>query len=223
MLMMPFRVLWREARWGKSIGRILANQVLAQWKDEMYGVVLDLACGQMPSYRRFLGLTTNPRVRLVGIDYSHAYRPTVVADLKTPLPFKDGVADVVIVSSFLYIVAEPRALLYEVKRVLKQNAILLLTAPLVYPFSPEPTDYWRFTEEALRLLLDQTGFADTSVLPIGGRWSTATYLVTPFLRPRWLVTPLAYWLCLKLDAWTEKRFQLSKCPIGYVVKASVCA
>lgn len=219
----PFRQLWKEAARGKTVGRILINDVLRQWRDEVQGLVLDLACGQMPSYWRALGLKDNPRVWLVGVDHNAKFQPRVVANLKVSLPFRNSIADTVIISSFLYIVAEPKVLLEETRRVLKPNGMLLLTAPLVYPHTPEPTDYWRFTGETLRLLLEQTGFVDVTIVPIGGRWTAAAYLLSPFMRPHRLVAPLIYWTCLQLDSWTEKCFKLPRCPIGYVAKAKTVA
>ena len=216
----PFSLLWREAAGGKSIGRILTNQALLQWREELLGLVLDLACGQSPSYRRILKIKGNPRVKLVGVDHTIGVSPQVVADLRTSLPFRDHIAEAVILSSFLYIVAEPGKILQETQRVLKQNGLLLLTVPFIYPYNPEPTDYWRFSPEALHRLLYQAGFHDTRIVPIGERWTAAAYLLAPFMRPRWLLAPFAYWILLKLDRWTMRWFRRwPSCPIGYVVKA----
>jgi SAM-dependent methyltransferase len=166
----------------------------------------------------FWELINNKKVHLVGVDYNIAFCPTVVTDLKCSIPFKNAVADSVIVSSFLYIGPDPEGLLEEVYRVLKSGGWILLTAPLVFPHNPEPTDYWRFTDEAPRLLLHRSGFAEVDITPIGERFSAVAYLLSPFLRPRWLVAPFVYWLCLKLDAWT-KGLGLQECHIGYVAKA----
>ena len=214
------RQLWSETARGKSIGRILTNQALAQWNGEMRGLVLDLACGHNPSYRRFLVDKNNSRKNFIGVDYNAYLSPAVVANLKESLPFGDGVADAVIVSSFLYIVPNPAILLSEVRRVLKPKGMLLLTAPLIYPHVQEPTDYWRFTCDALRLLLEQTGFAGITIIPVGGRWTAAAYLLSPFLRPSWLLAPLVYWICLQLDLWTERFFEIPTCPIGYVARGT---
>jgi SAM-dependent methyltransferase len=214
-----FIQIWREAIRGKSIARIFVNETLRQWSGELKGLVLDLACGRLPSYRRVLELTDNPRIRLVGVDYNFKYEPSVIADLKHVLPFKDSTAEAVILSEFLYIVENPRDLLQEIHRVLKSEGILLLVAPLVYPHVPEPTDYWRFTGDGLRLLCENAGFAETTIEPIGGRWSSAAYLLSPFLRPRGVVPPLLYWVCTQLDSWTDRRTNFHRCPIGYVVKA----
>lgn len=138
---------------------------------------------------------------------------------RNQLPFKDAVADVVIVSSLLSISPDPNAVLGEVQRVLKLGGWLLLTAPLVFPHVPDPTDHWRFTEESLQLLLRRNSFVEATIIPFGGRFSAAAYLLSPFLRPRWLVAPIVYWVCLKLDAWAKRFRRLSACPIGYVARA----
>ena len=217
----PWQVLWRETRQGKSIGRILSNWVLTKWRGEIKGTVLDLACGLKPSYRRILDIEANSTcVHLVGVDHNIAYRPQVIADLTQGLPFKDSIADTVILWNFLYIPENPVEVLREVRRVVKDRGILLLTVPLLFPYNPEPTDYWRFTEEGVRYLLQHAGFSVENLVAIGGRWTSVAYLLSPFLRPRWLIPPFVYWLCLRLDRWTTRRFPyLAPCPIGYVVKA----
>jgi SAM-dependent methyltransferase len=219
--MVPFGVIWREARLGKTIGRIQSNVILQQWREEIRGLVLDLGCGQSPSYGRLLGLGNGTEIRLVRLDYNPIFHPTVVADLSQGIPFKGETADLLILSSVLYILPRPEELIREARRVLKPHGKLFLVAPLIFPHHPEPTDYWRFTEQTLQLLLRETGFLQPTIVPFGGRWTAAAYLLAPFLRPQRLVAPLAYWLSMRLDAWTEKWFmQPPKCPIGYVVKAT---
>jgi SAM-dependent methyltransferase len=194
------------------------NECLKLWREEIRGTVLDLACGQEPSYRRILGLKNSEKVHLVGIDYNRALRPTIVADLIHSIPIKDATADVVIVSGFLHIPPDPKEFLKEVKRVLKPGGCLILTAPLVFPYTPEPTDYWRFTEEGLSWLLYNAGFTDFEIVPVGNRFSAVAFLLGPFLRPRWIVASLVYLLCLFLDR-IVTYFKLRPCPIGYVVFA----
>jgi len=219
-LIPSFLTLWQEAKRGKSIYRILTNLALAQWRDEVKGIVLDLACGKEPSYRRFMNLTGNDTLQLVGVDINPSYHPTVVADLTLPLPFKTESVDAIILSGFLHIPPDPERTLQEIRRVLKNGSLLLLTVPFVFHYHPEPTDHWRFTEEGLKRLLSRSGLLVEELIPIGERWTAVAFLLSPFLRPRWLVAPIVYWLCLKLDEWTVKKFKrLPRCPIGYVVKA----
>jgi SAM-dependent methyltransferase len=207
-----------EATRGKSIYRILMNECLKLWREEIRGTVLDLACGQEPSYRRILDLKNSEKVRLVGIDYNPALRPTIVANLIHSIPFKDATADVAIVSGFLHISPDPKESLKEVKRILKPGGCLILTVPFVFQYTPEPTDYWRFTEEGLSWLLYNAGFTDFEIVPVGNRFSAVAFLLGPFLRPRWIVAPLVYLLCLFLDR-IVTYFKLRPCPIGYAVLA----
>jgi hypothetical protein len=44
---------------------------------------------------------------------------------------------------------------------LKENGHLLVSTPFIYPLHDEPTDYWRFTEHALKEL-----FSDFTILTI---------------------------------------------------------
>lgn len=46
MIPVSLTTLWCETARGKSIGRILTNVVLSQWRDELQGLVLDLAVGR---------------------------------------------------------------------------------------------------------------------------------------------------------------------------------
>ena len=162
----------------------------------------------------------NPRVQLVGVDYERRFRPTVVADLTKSLPFHDAVADAIICANFFNIHPEPTQLLLEIRRVLKVGGVLLLTAPLVYPYNPEPTDFYRFTEEGLKRLLERARFAITDLVALGDRWTAAAYLLGPFLRPRWLTGSLVTGLCLLLDRATHRFFKRwPPCPIGYLIRA----
>jgi SAM-dependent methyltransferase len=217
--MIQFREVWRAVREGKGIARMLSYRALGSWRGEIHGVVLDLASGLRPGYARVLGLNDDSSVVRIRVDYDPGYSPNVVADLSRGVPFRSGVADVVIVSGFLNIIGDPTTFLGEVRRVLKRRGTLLLMTNLVYPYDPEPTDYWRFTEQGLARLLDGAGFVDARIEALGGRWCSAAYLLEPFLRPRPIVPTVAYWACMHLDAWSERRFSWPRCPVGYVVCA----
>jgi SAM-dependent methyltransferase len=221
--MTSFREVWRGVREGKGIWRILFYQALGPWRDEIRGVVLDLASGARPGYARLLGSTDRLGVTRIRVDYDPAYSPNVVADLTRGVPFRTGSADVVIVSGFLNILGDPTTFLGEVRRVLKRRGTLLLTTNLVYPYDPEPTDYWRFTEQGVARLLEEAGFTGARIEPLGGRWSSAAYLLEPFLRPRPIVPTVVYWTCMRLDAWADRHFRWPRCPIGYIVLARVIA
>lgn len=198
------RQLWTEAARGRSIRRMLLNQAMARWRDQMHGTVVDLACGRNPGYWRALGLRSNPDVRLVGFDINPAFRPTVLADLTRPIPLRDACADVVISVGFLGMTPHPLDFLREIRRVLRPGGFMIASAPLVTPHSDD-AHYFRFTGSALRYLCAAAGFTRVELVPLGGRWTGAAGLLAPFWRPRWLVAPIVYWTSLQIDALALRR------------------
>ena len=57
----------------------------------------------------------------------------------------------------LAIVGLPEAAVREMARVLRPGGRLLLTVPFSQPLHELPSDYWRFTPSALRLLAEESG------------------------------------------------------------------
>jgi SAM-dependent methyltransferase len=155
----------------------------------------------------------------VRVDVDH--RPDVRADITRPLPFDDGVADAVVLMWFLYIAPDPGAVLAEIHRVLRPGGVLVLGAPLVFPVTPEPRDLWRFTHEGLEALFDGAGFGGAEVVALGGRWTSAAFLLAAYLRPSRWVAPVVARLALGLDRFSERRWgdRLAPNPLGYVARA----
>ena len=202
------------ARSGRSVLRSLATPVLASWRRDLHGTVLDLASGDGTRDLRRLA----PDARWVGFDIGH--RPDVVADATGTLPLHDGSVDAAVVSWFLYVAREPCAVLSELHRVLRPGGVLILTVPLVFPVTPEPTDLWRFTGEGVDRLLSDAAFDDRRIEPLGGRWCSAAYLLEPFLRPRRFMVPAALRAAIALDRRFERRVPgMASNPVGYCARA----
>lgn len=199
---------------------MLINWLLQQSKDQITGLVLDLGSGSSPSYWRIMNLRDNPTVRLFSVDRLLTVRPSVVADLSFRFPFRDRVADSVILGAVLMFVPSPADVLTEAKRILKHGGRLILYANLIFNHNPEPHDYWRFTEESLRLLLERACLQNIEITPAGGRWTGAAYLLEPYLRRSAIFAPLVHWLMTRLDSWTSKGTSAPSCPIVYVAKAT---
>jgi SAM-dependent methyltransferase len=75
------------------------------------------------------------------------------------LPFRDSSLDSVVSTGTLEHVREPATVLGEIRRVLRDGGQVYLEVPFLQGYHADPDDYWRFTQNGLRLLLQQGGFA----------------------------------------------------------------
>jgi SAM-dependent methyltransferase len=205
----------REIRAGRTVFRALANVTLAAMGAPLHGIVLDLAAGDGSAAVRRL----SPDARWMGLDLFHP--SDLRADADAPLPFRDSCVDAAVCMWFLYMSVDPVAVLREIRRVLKPGGAALVGTPLVFSVNPEPRDLWRFTDEGLHQMFREAGFDRAEVVPFGGRWTSAAYLVEPFLLPRKLVLPPVARGCLALDSWAARRLggRLAAHPVGYLTRA----
>jgi SAM-dependent methyltransferase len=90
-----------------------------------------------------------------------------IADL-TALPFPNRCFDACLNVVTLEHVREPAGVLRELFRTMKVGGILLLIVPHEWEVHQAPHDYFRFTRYGVMYLLENAGFADIQVNPVGG-------------------------------------------------------
>jgi SAM-dependent methyltransferase len=90
-----------------------------------------------------------------------------VADL-TALPFPGATFDACLNVVTLEHVRDPAAALAEMGRVLKPGGRLLLIVPHEWEVHQAPHDYFRYTRYGVAWLLDQAGFCEAEIRPVGG-------------------------------------------------------
>jgi SAM-dependent methyltransferase len=214
----PLGFLWRELWCDRSVQRAGMNWILRQWQRDLRGVVLDLGCGTDPS-----GVGKIARgngASYIGLDIDLEVHPNVAADLNDPLPFGANVADTVVIANCFYIVRRPNRLLEEAHRILKPRGNVFLMAPLVWQYYPGPKDYWRFTAEAVELLLREAGFEEISIVSVGGRWTSSAHLISPFIHPGRSLRPLVHLAAVALDRLFAKLLpRVGPVPLVYCAKA----
>jgi SAM-dependent methyltransferase len=136
--------------------------------------VLDAGAGEAP-YRELFAHT-----RYVTCDWEHSPHPGGrQADIVAPLnrlPLDSGSFDAVLNTQVLEHVADPKAVLAELSRVLVQGGTLWMSVPFVGELHEEPFDFYRYTSHGLRWLLGEAGFDDVRVEPMGGYFSTLAQL-----------------------------------------------
>lgn len=199
------------------------------WRAMLYGAmrssviqpqlpVLDVACGVNPGYMRIFGLS---RSDIEAMDIYHAAHPSVIHDVsRAPFPYAEEAFESVFLINCLYAFPDPLHVMREARRVLRPSGKAFMSFPLAFPYTPEPHDFFRFTEEGVRRLCSDAGFAIISIAPLGGRWITSAYILSPFLRPYWLFAFPLYMIAFVFDKIASVLFpRLPAMPIGYFVIA----
>jgi SAM-dependent methyltransferase len=149
--------------------------------------LLDYGCGNKP-YRELFG---KKFAHHVGADIEGNPEADLVLGDEGRVPAADGSFDGVLSSQVLEHVAAPRVYLSEALRVLKPGGSLILSTHGIWPFHPDPTDFWRWTKDGLVRELTQAGFEVQLVQGVFGLessalqlWQDATFERLPrFFRP----------------------------------------
>lgn len=93
---------------------------------------------------------------LVTLDLAPGPTVDICANAES-LPFADGIFDVVVSQEVLEHVRDPFRAMREMRRVLKPGGLIYCQVPFVIGYHPGPTDFWRFTREGIRELINQAG------------------------------------------------------------------
>jgi SAM-dependent methyltransferase len=100
------------------------------------------------------------------------------------LPFQTDAFDVVVCTQVLEYVPNPQKAVDEIRRVLRTDGHLFLSAPAVFPRDTDP-EYWRFLPASLRFLLRE--FAEVTIAAEGstivGLFRTLNVSLTAYTPP----------------------------------------
>src|SRR4051812_26985446 len=91
---------------------------------------------------------------VVTVDFVEALGVDVVGDIHA-LPIADASFDCVFCTGTLEHVRDPATAVHEIRRILKPDGIVHIDVPFMQGYHPDPTDYWRFTLEGLRMLCNE--------------------------------------------------------------------
>ena len=134
--------------------------------------VVDYGCGAMP-YRP---LFTQAGCRYLGADLIGNTEADLTFDAAGRLDLADAGCDLVLSSQVLEHVPDPAAYLAEARRVLRPGGRLLLSTHGVWPYHPDPTDFWRWTSEGLKTTVARAGYAIERFRGLMGPEATALQL-----------------------------------------------
>ncbi len=111
----------------------------------------------------------------------HASRQPDVRATISRLPFQDSIFDTVICLEVLEYVSDPRVAVEELARVVSLGGCVLLSAPFIHPVDAS-NDYWRFTQHALKRLVEEAGLSVERVCHQGHRLGSVLGLLSQLIR-----------------------------------------
>ena len=103
----------------------------------------------------------------------------------------------------------PQKAINEMHRILKEGGTCILSTRFMYPYHPDPKDYYRFTKDGLEYLFKE--FSKVEVIHHGNKIQTIWELLSrskgePILN---ILNPL----------FSRINFKKTRCPCGFVVNA----
>jgi SAM-dependent methyltransferase len=182
--------------WVSKVARRTADWIDLQWSitiesltriaPRSRGRLLDVGCGDKPYEHLF-----SPFVdEYVGIEHEASFVATSASSGKkgpdhlydgNRLPFEDRTFDTVLSVQVLEHTPRPGPLVREMARVLKNDGLLILTAPFQFRLHEEPHDYFRYTHHGLRELCREAGLEIIEVEQQGSLWSVMGHKLNSYL------------------------------------------
>jgi SAM-dependent methyltransferase len=166
--------------------------------------VLDFGCGSRP----YEALLRRRFASYVAADLHGNAAAHLGIDADGRLPGAFAPFDCVLSSQVLEHVVSPELYLAEAHRVLTPRGALVLSTHGIWPYHPDPVDYWRWTAEGLRTLIERAGFDVVQVHSILGPAATVLQFwqdVTLQRLPTFLRTPYVGLMQLAIRAADSRR------------------
>jgi len=211
-----------------AIGSRLIAEILVKIYQEVIskyarGRLVDLGCGKAPLYGYYKKFVSD----VICIDWQQVGGENIyldhVADLNNGIPLSENYCDTLLVTDVLEHISNPELFWEEMARVLKEEGIIILGAPFLYPLHEQPYDFCRYSEYKLRLFCEKNGFAVEKLQAYGGSPEVMLNLIANhlnfckslaashvFFSRLFLKTPISKYLTKK----TRCKF-----PLGYILVA----
>jgi SAM-dependent methyltransferase len=181
--------------------------------------LLDFGCGNKPYADLFKEKFTN----YIAADLPGNTQAEVTIRGDGTLPSPQDSFDGVLSSQVLEHVIDPALYLREAFRVLKPGASLVLSTHGSWAYHPDPSDYWRWTVDGLRLQIEAAGFEIVVIKSVFGPESVALQLWqdSTFYRLPGIIQSGYTWFFQRLIWFIERRSpdKLSEDASVYIVWA----
>lgn len=176
-----FIFLLKEVAKGSSVARAMMNAAVRDIS--LSGTVADIGGGRGASYLAYMNISQGTEV--AGFDLKSDKGVVAQLNFETDtLPREDGSVDQVIMFNILEHIYHHQFLLGEAVRILKSKGGLVGFVPFLVNYHPDPHDYFRYTKEALALMLSEVGLRNIRVTEVGmGPFAVNLNNIAPSLPP----------------------------------------
>lgn len=204
-----------QLRRGKSLPRAFMNAFLSQERD-WHGAMIDIGGAKSSSYQGIIPLDRFERIDTVNMVAESG--ANIIADASS-IPVADASYDCALCLNLLEHVEDPRAVLKEMCRVLKDKGAGYIYIPFFVRVHPDPTDYQRLTPQGLERDIRYAGLEILDIKPAAGGPFVAGLSQIHFLLPTWLALPFIR-LAFGLDGFiARKKPSLAHAwPLAFYVK-----
>jgi SAM-dependent methyltransferase len=145
----------------KSVNRITLNVLLEKVLSRIsVKSVLDVGAKHSPYVSFF------KHRKYVRLDLLPDSQPDIVGDLHK-LKIKDRTFDMVLATEVLEHLYDPQRAVNEMQRILTKNGLVVASTRFIYPFHPDPHDYYRFTRDSISYLF--RNFSKVEIYTHGNR------------------------------------------------------
>lgn len=158
-------------------------RALRETLPRMRGLVLDIGAGLGPYRNLYLDAPHVKQYVAVDLKETLYAKPDVTWDGRT-LPFANEAAGVVALTEVLEHCSDPAYMLSEAARVLESSGLLFATVPFLWPLHDVPYDEFRYTPYAMKRLLENAGFSQTDIRPLGGYDAALAQMLGLYARRR---------------------------------------
>jgi SAM-dependent methyltransferase len=124
------------------------------------GVTLDVGSKTSP-YKKYI-----PSSKYMRLDIDPKNLPDICCDLHK-INWQSNYFNTVIATEVLEHLYNPQKAINEFRRILEQNGVCILSTRFIFPYHPDPHDYYRFTNDSLKYLFRK--FSSVKIYHHGNR------------------------------------------------------
>jgi SAM-dependent methyltransferase len=110
------------------------------------------------------------------LDINPSFHPDIVADAHDLHVILSEQYDLILATEVLEHCHTPQQVISEFYRILTRNGTLILSTPFLYPYHPDPKDYYRYTKDGLQELCKK--FDEITIISVGNRFLFMWEMVT---------------------------------------------